>query len=133
MTEDVKEFLLAFEERITTRFDERFGKFRVEMEEMVDNKFEKFRVEMEEMVDNKLEKFRVEMEEMIDRRIENLVYEISDEIRSTADFLHTSAKSNFTKTQENIKNVNNKILIQSKILSKGYKQMANNIDSKVAM
>lgn len=113
---EMKEFLLGMEARINKRFDEQDKKFAEQDKRLAghDKRFD-------------------ELEAKIEEAIKQIIHDIALEFHSVTDVINGKINSNYEKNQNSIKELDLKISQQSEILSKGFKQIADDIDTKIAM
>ena len=146
MDMETKEFLTGFETRIFERFaeqDRRIDEKFAEQDRKIDEKFaeqdrkidEKF-AEQDRRIDEKFaeQDRRIrEQERNIQYAFKQLIHDIATEFQNVTDLINTKSKANYQKIQKDIDHMDSKMNQQTKKLSKGFKQIANDIDSKVAI
>ena len=113
MDMETKEFLTGFETRIFERF--------AEQDRNIDEKFAE--------QDRRIR----EQERNIQYAFKQLIHDIATEFQNVTDLINTKSKANYQKIQKDIDHMDSKMNQQTKKLSKGFKQIANDIDSKVAI
>ena len=135
MDMETKEFLTGFETRIFERFAEQDRKIDekfAEQDRRIDEKF----AEQDRRIDEKFaeQDRRIrEQERNIQYAFKQLIHDIATEFQNVTDLINTKSKANYQKIQKDIDHMDSKMNQQTKKLSKGFKQIANDIDSKVAI